>query len=417
MKKVAFIISLIFLLVDPFYDVSADVKALKGEIIKISRRAGIILLFTGDVIEPVEYGESTRFINLKDDSSFIIDLPLKIKADDSNLVPFAVEIEGPSPMAINNGKEISLKEFLDVLRKGPKVYDMRLEIDYLSGHIPGALPATELRNEKDIIIFYCSRSDCAESEIARKVASDNKLKKLFFAGGIGSWERAKKPLETSLKHLQTIQKEKVPYILIDVRNSDMTSKGFIPGAVSIPSDVIKHTSYRFPAYKKAVIIAYGQDMEDQSSMKAAELIAGWGYKNVLHLYGGFEGYQKSGGDISTGEMKEEINYVIKREDWEVPKERFKAYVESLPDNIIVLDVREEDEVKQGKFRNSVNIPLDELQYRLDEIDKTKSVITHCASGARATIGYYILKKAGFKASCLNSYVVFDDSGVYSISDN
>jgi rhodanese-related sulfurtransferase len=417
MKKVAFIISLICLLVDPFYDVSADVKSLKGEIIKISRRAGIILLSTEDWIEPVEYGDSTRFINLKDDSSFITGLPLKIRADDSNLVFFANEIEGPPPMTLNNGKEISLEELLNVLKKGSKIYDLRSEIDYLGGRIPGALPTEELINEKDIIIFYCSRSDCAESEIARKIASDNKLKKLFFAGGIDSWKKAKKPLEASLKHLQAIRKEKVPYILIDVRDSNSTSKGFIPGAVSIPSDVIKYSSYRFPAYKKAVIIVYGQDMEDQSSMKAAELISEWGYKNVLRLYDGFEEYQKSGGDISKGEVQEEIDYVIKREAREISKKRFKAYVESLPDNIIVLDVREEDEVKLGRFRNSVNIPLDELQYRLDEIDKTKSVLTHCASGARATIGYYILKKAGFKASCLNAYVGFDDSGVYSISDN
>ncbi len=417
MKKVAIIISLIFLLSDPFYDVSADVKSLKGEIIKISRRAGIILLSSQDGIEPVEYGESTRFINLKDDSSFTAGLILKIKADDSNLVHFAVEIEGMPPMALNNGKEISLGELFDVLYKGSKVFDLRPDIDYLGGHIPGALPATELRNEKDIIIFYCSRSDCAESEIARKIASNNKLKKLFFAGGIDSWKKANKPLETSPEYLQKIRQEKVPYILIDVRDSDMTGKGFIPDAVSIPFEVIKYTSYRFPAYKKAVIIVYGQNMEDQSSMKTAELISGWGYRNVLHLYDGFEGYQKSGGDISKGEMKEEIDYVVKREDYEIPKDRFKEYVESLPDGVIMLDVREEDEVKQGRFRNSVNIPLDELQYRLDEVDKTKSVLTHCASGARATIGYYILKKAGFRASCLNAYVVFDDSGVYSISDN
>jgi rhodanese-related sulfurtransferase len=416
-RNVAVILTFIILLVDSAHNARADVTTIQGEIIKISRRAEIVLIATNSGIEPVDYDESTRFINVKDDSSLKTGIPLKIRADDSNLIYYAREIEAPPPLALNNGRKITLKEFLDVLDNGSKVYDMRPEIDYLYGHIPGALPATGSDKEKEMIIFYCRRADCAESGIARNIASDNTVKKLFFAGGIDSWDKAQKPLSTTLKYLNKMRNEKVPFILIDIRDREVSAKGFIPDAVSIPYDVIRYTSYRFPAHKNAIIIVYGQNAYDHRSMKAAQLISQWGYTNVLCLNKGFEGYRQSGKDIAKGEMKEEIDYIVKLKAREISVELFKEYVESLPEDVIVLDVRDDEEFKQGHFRNSVNIPLVELQYRTDEIDTSKTILTHCASGARATIAYYILKKAGFNASCLNAHVGFDDSGLYSISGN
>lgn len=63
---------------------------------------------------------------------------------------------------------------------------------------------------------------------------------------------------------------------------------------------------------------------------------------------------------------------------------------------VFLDVREVGELKAGKFKKSVNIPLNQLRTRLSELDKNKEYIISCHSGLRSYIGERILKQNGFK---------------------
>lgn len=71
------------------------------------------------------------------------------------------------------------------------------------------------------------------------------------------------------------------------------------------------------------------------------------------------------------------------------------------DDIVLLDVRTPMEYKFGHFKNSVNIPLDELRSRLLELDKYKGkdVYINCHSGLRSYIALRILQQKGF--NCYN----------------
>lgn len=71
------------------------------------------------------------------------------------------------------------------------------------------------------------------------------------------------------------------------------------------------------------------------------------------------------------------------------------------DDIVLLDVRTPMEYKFGHFKNSVNIPLDELRSRLSELDKYKGkdVYINCHSGLRSYIALRILQQKGF--NCYN----------------
>ena len=64
----------------------------------------------------------------------------------------------------------------------------------------------------------------------------------------------------------------------------------------------------------------------------------------------------------------------------------------------ILDVREEYEVKNGAIPNIVNIPLDQLRDRLDEIPKDKKIYVCCQIGLRGYIGCTILNQHGFNTS-------------------
>ena len=61
----------------------------------------------------------------------------------------------------------------------------------------------------------------------------------------------------------------------------------------------------------------------------------------------------------------------------------------------VLDVREEDEVKQKRIPSSTWIPYGELKKRISELDKGKEIAVHCESGLRSYKACLKLQHEGF----------------------
>ena len=62
----------------------------------------------------------------------------------------------------------------------------------------------------------------------------------------------------------------------------------------------------------------------------------------------------------------------------------------------VVDLRSNKEIqKEGKIDGSVNIEIDVLRERLNELDMNKPVILYCAKGMRGYLGALILKQNGF----------------------
>ncbi|MGD6878149.1 rhodanese-like domain-containing protein [Bacillus infantis] len=62
----------------------------------------------------------------------------------------------------------------------------------------------------------------------------------------------------------------------------------------------------------------------------------------------------------------------------------------------IVDVREVDEVKEGRIPDSVNIPLGLLEFRMHELDKNKEYVLVCRSGGRSGRACQLLESNGFK---------------------
>lgn len=60
----------------------------------------------------------------------------------------------------------------------------------------------------------------------------------------------------------------------------------------------------------------------------------------------------------------------------------------------IVDVRTRAEFEQGHVAGSLNIPLDQFQARLEEIDLKQPVILCCASGGRSGMAKQMLERAG-----------------------
>jgi len=66
-------------------------------------------------------------------------------------------------------------------------------------------------------------------------------------------------------------------------------------------------------------------------------------------------------------------------------------------NIVILDVRSEEEYNQGHIADAVNMSHDLIADNLSKLAqyKNKTVVVHCRSGHRAGIAEKILTKNGF----------------------
>jgi rhodanese-related sulfurtransferase len=62
----------------------------------------------------------------------------------------------------------------------------------------------------------------------------------------------------------------------------------------------------------------------------------------------------------------------------------------------VVDVRTPAEFNEDHASGTLNIPLDQLQFNLQKLDKNKPVILCCASGGRSEMAKMILETHGFK---------------------
>jgi rhodanese-related sulfurtransferase len=125
----------------------------------------------------------------------------------------------------------------------------------------------------------------------------------------------------------------------------------------------------------AVAIRHGLTMNDLyelelsyappfSSAKDPVNMAGYAASNVL------------GGDIVTANWNEAMNADMSK--------------------TFLLDVREPFEYEAGHIPNAVNIPLNQLRGRLNELPKDKEIIANCQIGLRSYIGVKILTQNDFK---------------------
>ncbi|MEW4282328.1 rhodanese-like domain-containing protein [Priestia koreensis] len=64
-------------------------------------------------------------------------------------------------------------------------------------------------------------------------------------------------------------------------------------------------------------------------------------------------------------------------------------------NLNIIDVRETDEVAEGKIPGAVNIPLGLIEFRMNELDKNKPYIMVCRSGGRSGRASQFLESHGY----------------------
>ena len=93
------------------------------------------------------------------------------------------------------------------------------------------------------------------------------------------------------------------------------------------------------------------------------------------------------------------------DSYKIDIKKFKNIISNNND-VIILDVRSNQEYKEWHINNAINIPEYDIIKKAEKIINNKNIeiIIYCKNGTRSEKAYYNLKKLGFK----NLYVLKDD---------
>jgi rhodanese-related sulfurtransferase len=103
---------------------------------------------------------------------------------------------------------------------------------------------------------------------------------------------------------------------------------------------------------------------------------------------------------------------------EIPTASVSGVPDPLPEGLLVLDVREEDEWRAGHVEGSVHLPLMELGARYAELPEADQTLVVCRVGNRSAYAAQFLIQQGIEAINLEGgLVAWDAAGRPLVADD
>jgi rhodanese-related sulfurtransferase len=267
------------------------------------------------------------------------------------------------------------------------------------------------------LVFFCQGVTCQMSPLSQRKARGLGYKSTkVYHEGVPEWEM-RNYLATAPAFVKEAYVDKdIPAIILDVRRPDESAASHLKGAVNIPLAALPAQLKTFPPAKlKAPIIVYDGRGGDDAVAAARALIKA-GQTNVQVLERGLLGWQRAGLAVESGTPAlTKVAYTPKPRPGAIAMAEFSTLARKTPADVLILDVRNQDEANSGMITGAVLIPDEELAARIGELPKDKRIIAHCSTGIRAEMAYYKLKEAGYKAGFLNAEIDVAKNGSFTIT--
>jgi rhodanese-related sulfurtransferase len=231
--------------------------------------------------------------------------------------------------------------------------------------------------------------------------------------GLPEWTKKNFTVLTAQSLKEAFLDKDIPVVLVDVRTAEVAQKGFIRGAVTIPAAEMAANISKFPPREMKAPIIIVDDTGGKDAQAAAKQLIGAGYTTTL-LSGGMDAWLAAKYPIQTGNLATAITYVPKPRPGEVAIEEFKKIAAAIPQDTVILDVRNRDEASTGMIKGAVLMPDEEILDRLAEIPKNKQIIAYCSTGVRAEMAYHKLKDKDYNVKFLNAKVDTDPTGKFTV---
>jgi hydroxyacylglutathione hydrolase len=164
------------------------------------------------------------------------------------------------------------------------------------------------------------------------------------------------------------------FIFVDPRNRETYLKGAVKSSLHIPDGkrFITYASYIIDPEKdnRPIILLAANETEATRLRTRLSFV---GIDNVVGYVTSLEGLRLEPVPIISVNNYEKLNRPF------------------------VLDVRTRDEYEAGHIETAKQLHIGRVVYKLNELPKNEPIITHCQSGARATVAVSALRAAGYDA--------------------
>lgn len=189
-------------------------------------------------------------------------------------------------------------------------------------------------------------------------------------------------------------------IFIDVRDVFAYEKSHVMGAMHIPLELLPEKLSSIPANRPVIVY----DETGKKGHQALRTLIGAGFTDVTNVSGGHASLQRQARAVGFKNLKIELLEIEKKEiggleSKKSENEKSSAENETKAEDFtlpIIVDVRTRGEFAGGAFPGAVNIELDQLQSRLNELgDKSRDITVYCASGARSAYAQRMLMQMGY----------------------
>ena len=210
-----------------------------------------------------------------------------------------------------------------------------------------------------------------EEEFVDMIVKDQPYIPKYFSYNVAVNKKGADAFEQSVKAVPRLNKNAAPEegaMIVDTRPAKEFKAGHIPGAINI-MDGDKFETWLGSVVgpkEEFYLIAESNEALESLIRKCAKI-----------------GYEKNikGALLNPAYAKKQSPAVDANE------------LKASPQSFQIIDIRNDSELKEGKiFDQAIHIPLPELPERVRELDASKPVVVHCASGYRSAIGASILEK-------------------------
>ena len=169
-------------------------------------------------------------------------------------------------------------------------------------------------------------------------------------------------------------------VVLDTRNAEKFTEGFIPGSVFIGLEGrFAEWAGSLLSFKDPILLVAEPGSEEEALIRLARV----GFENVEgFLKGGFEAWKNAG---------EKTDIIINVEPDEL------AMDIPFDDRLTVIDVRKFGEFADGHVMEAINIPLSEMVdiAQIAQLEEDQNIYIHCGSGYRSVIATSLIKRQGY----------------------
>lgn len=198
---------------------------------------------------------------------------------------------------------------------------------------------------------------------------------------------------------------KEEFTLVDARTKEEYDEAHIVRAINITEKGYEAQASQLPSDKNALLVIYCNGVKCGKSKKVAARATAAGHTNIAIYADGFPVWEEKAMPITAGP-----DYSRKIETTRLRPAELRQLIDSGAKDVVIVDVRDESEFKEGHIPDAINIPVETFAVKSEVLPKEKKIVVYCNTGGRSYTAYRKLMKLAYPNIFQAMFADWKDSG-------